>query len=342
MKVALITDLHFGYRNNPEYFEYFDKFYQSFFRYLLDNNIEDIICLGDTFDNRRAITIETLDWSIRHFFDVLENEGFSADFIIGNHDTRYKNTNTPNSPELLLSGYRNIHVYAEPEEVFYNSKPFLYIPWITEENYDATMNAIKTTSAEIAFGHLELNGFDMYSGILSEGGMDRSIFKKFEHVYSGHFHKKSTQGNITYLGTAYQLYWSDVNEVKGFHVFDTVSYEMEFIPNPHNMFMEVEYSDLAKLDSESISGKQVRVFITDEIDHKHLGKQIERLESDCFSIDVIQHAQVNSIDEPQYELKVTGVVDMLRQYIDVMETSQDKEAIRKIMGELYISSVKGG
>ena len=39
------------------------------------------------------------------------------------------------------------------------------------------------------------------------------------------------------------MYWNDAGDIRGFNIFDTETYEMEFIENPYNMFEKVYYED---------------------------------------------------------------------------------------------------
>jgi hypothetical protein len=79
--------------------------------------------------------------------------------------------------------------------------------------------------------------------IKCQHGTDPKVFKNFGTVFSGHFHKKSKRNNITYLGNSYQLYWNDVDELRGFHIFDLETGELEFIENPNKMFHKIYYNE---------------------------------------------------------------------------------------------------
>ena len=72
MKIALITDTHFGARNDSEVFnDYFFKFYDNtFFPYLEEHNIKHCIHLGDITDRRKFINFKTLQ-KFRHDFRKL-------------------------------------------------------------------------------------------------------------------------------------------------------------------------------------------------------------------------------------------------------------------------------
>jgi DNA repair exonuclease SbcCD nuclease subunit len=55
LKVAIITDQHFGARNDSNVFlDFFQKFYDNvFFPKLIEEKIDTVLILGDTFDRRK-------------------------------------------------------------------------------------------------------------------------------------------------------------------------------------------------------------------------------------------------------------------------------------------------
>ena len=221
MKVAIITDTHYGARKGSTHLhEYFQLFYDNvFFPTLEKEGIDTIIHMGDIFDSRKSIDYQSLEWSKKVVFDPMRKYKVYA--ITGNHDCYYKNTNYVNSPELLLNDYSNISTFSKATEINVDGLNILLLPWINSENYDYTINLIKETKSRIAMGHLELNGFRATRGHMMENGMDVKTFNKFEKVYSGHFHTRSDDGQIFYLGNPYEMFWNDVNDPRGFHIFDT-------------------------------------------------------------------------------------------------------------------------
>jgi DNA repair exonuclease SbcCD nuclease subunit len=77
----------------------------------------------------------------------------------------------------------------------------------------------------------------------SHDGLSKEIFDKFDLVFSGHYHHRSSDKHIHYLGNPYELTWQDYNDPRGFHLFDTDTRTIDFIRNPHTMFARVEYDD---------------------------------------------------------------------------------------------------
>ena len=177
MKVALLTDTHFGARGDSLiFFDYFMKFYNEVFLPTLEEReIDTIIHLGDVFDRRKFINFNILDRVKDQLFDEFRIRDIDMHVIVGNHDTYYKNTNEVNSVSLLLNDYDNITVYPEPCTIELDGSKILMLPWINPENYDETIEEINNTESLIALGHLELSGFKMSPGVVNEHGLSKSL-----------------------------------------------------------------------------------------------------------------------------------------------------------------------
>ena len=96
MRVAIITDTHYGARKGSRLFhDYFEKFYNDiFFPTLEKEKITHVIHMGDAFDSRKGIEFKSLDWAKRVVFEPLKKMGITMDLMVGNHDAYYKNTNS--------------------------------------------------------------------------------------------------------------------------------------------------------------------------------------------------------------------------------------------------------
>ena len=244
MKVLLITDQHFGVRNDNQYFlDHYKKFYsQIVIPFLRVSKIKDIICLGDTFDKRRSINFMSLDQAKDMWFDPIKELGCHMTMLIGNHDIYYKNTLRINAPTELLGSYDNIDIIDEPTTCNIGGTDILLLPWICDDNSDRTLRSITESTAPVCMGHLELNGFEAHPGHVMETGTDKSQYKKFTKVFRGHYHSKSNKDNIYYLGNPYQLYWNDYGCKRGFHVFDTETLKTTFYRNPFDTFHKLYYN----------------------------------------------------------------------------------------------------
>ena len=181
MKVAIITDQHFGARKSSKILhDYYGRFYQDvFFPYLKENNIKTLIDMGDTFDNRRTIDLWAIDWARNNYFNRLQKMGGEVHSLVGNHTAYYKDTNSVNTLDNFLGEYENVHIYSEPPEVPIGGLDILFIPWINAENQETTYKMIEDTTATVAMGHLDLNGFEAHKGFTMTHGIDKNLFSKF-------------------------------------------------------------------------------------------------------------------------------------------------------------------
>ena len=339
MKVAIITDQHFGARKNSKLFhDYFLKFYENvFFPTLKKEGITTVIDMGDTFDSRKGIDFSALSWAKNNYYDRLQAMGVTVHTIVGNHTAYYKNTNEVNAVDLLLREYDNVTVYSEPTEVTLDKLKVLFIPWINQENYETTISSIKTTSSICAMGHLELQGFRVNKSIVMEHGMESKLFEKFSHVFSGHYHTRSDNGRIFYLGNPYELFWNDLNDKRGFHIFDTETLEHTPINNPYRMFYSIYYEDTnhQTFDTREYENKIVKVIVRKKTDTKQFEKFIDKLyASNVSDLKVVENFVIEESEEFE-AFESEDTLSILNRYIQEAEINLDKSVVQRMMQEIY-------
>ena len=343
MKVAIINDTHCGIRNSSDIFiDNAEKFYGDvFFPYLLEHDIRHIIHLGDYYDNRKFINFRALHRNRNHFLKPLRQHGITMDIIRGNHDTYYKNTGELNSLKELLGHYMNeVTIISDPTVMDYDGLKMGLVPWIDEENTDQTMAFLKNAQCDMIGGHFEIEGYEMFKGQKSQHGLDRSLFKRFESVFSGHFHTKSTQGNISYLGSQMEFFWNDAHDKKYFHILDTETRQMEPVLNPHTLYYRIRYDDsntsYNDYNLDDIENKFVKVQVINKSDPVKFEKFIDRIQS--HSILELKIAETFSeflgeeVDDVDVNVEDTPAV--LSSYIDNVDTDLDKDRIKIEMNNL--------
>ena len=339
MKVAIITDQHFGARKSSKFLhEYFKKFYDTiFFPYLEENNIKIVIDMGDTFDNRRSIDLWALEWAKENYYDRLQQLGVTLHTIVGNHTAYYKNTNSVNSVGLLLKEYDNIKIYSEVEEVKLDQLKVLFVPWINSENEEDTRKAIQKSKSKIVMGHLELNGFRAHRGHVMEDGMNTDMFSKFDLVYSGHYHTRSNDGKIFYLGNPYEMFWNDVNDTRGFHIFDTETLKHTPIDNPYKLFYNIYYEDTnyRLFDTREYESKIVKVIVKKKTDPKNFEKFIDKLYSAGIQeLKIVENFEIQESEEFEVD-ETENTISILNRYIDEAEIDCDKSIIKGLLQKIY-------
>ena len=339
MNIVIITDQHFGARKGATYIHnYFKKFYDDiFFPYLEKNKIDTVVDMGDTFDNRRNIDLASLEWSKKNYYDRLQAMGITVHTIVGNHTAYYKDTNEVNTVELLLKEYDNVVVYSEPETVNIGGLDILMLPWINEENKLQTLEMMDTTKADVIMGHLELNGFVATRGHTMEHGMDTKIFDKFYRVYSGHYHTRSDNGKIYYLGNPYEMFWNDVNDPRGFNLFDTQTLKHSPVNNPYRLFYNVYYEDTnyKLFDSRELRHKIVKVIVKRKTDQKQFEKFIDKLyNSGIQDLKIVENYILQESEDFEVE-ETENTIGILNRYIDESEFEGDKTLIKGILQQIY-------
>ena len=349
MKIALVTDTHWGIRNDSlTFLEYFHKFYDNiFFPYLEENNIRTVIHLGDIVDRRKFINYIILNRFKTDFIFRLKKMGIDFHVIIGNHDVPYKNTNHVNSMQELFGvdkGESFPKLYSEPTTVNIEGCDILMMPWINNSNYNHAMTHIKNTKAQVLFGHLDVAGFHMNKDMVSEGGLQPKIFENLDVVASGHFHTKSSIGNIHYLGTPYEITWSDYNDQKGFHVFDTETRTFERIVNPYRMFHKIFYDDkkknleeLTEYDFDSLKGAYVKVVVINKTNPYWFDVFIDKIyKSNPENLAIVDdHKHLDQTNEEELINEAEDTMTIMRKYIEGLDTPVDKKKLTSLISSLY-------
>jgi DNA repair exonuclease SbcCD nuclease subunit len=354
-KVAIITDQHFGARNDSIHFlDYYEKFYKDIFFPVIDsNNITTVLILGDTFDRRKYVNFYSLKRTKEMFFDELAKRNIQVHMLAGNHDTYFKNTNEVNSVDLLLREYDNINVIDTPQTIHlkYSDENFdvCMMPWICPENYENSLLELKNTNADICMGHFEIAGFAMHRGMPSLEGLNRELFRRFDRVFSGHYHHRSSSDNITYLGNPYELTWQDYNDPRGFHLFDLSTRELEFVPNTNVMFHRIVYDDkentiteITSKDLNKYTNTYVKVVVLNKtnpylfdkfMDNLYKVNPIDITIAEDFT-DLTEGVDNDMIDQAEDTMTIIG------KYVDgIKEEHIDNEKLKTVMKELYVEAL---
>ena len=342
MKIAILNDTHAGIRNSSDIFmDYQERFYNEvFFPHLLENDIKHILHLGDYYDNRKTVNFKALSHNRKIFLEPMRKHGITMDIIPGNHDVYYKNTNELNSLKELQGHYMNeVNLVLEPSVLNYDGVKVALIPWINQENEEDTLKFLSKCKADIVGAHLELQGFEMQKGMPCQDGMDKKHFDRFEMVLSGHFHAKSSQGNIHYLGSQMEFFWNDCNDAKYFHVFDTETRELEAIRNPITIFEKIYYDhenmnkfkDLSYLDN-----KFVKLIVVNKGDPYEFERFVDRVQAQKIhelkiAEDFKEFIGENVEDE---NISVEDTQTLVFNYIDAVNTDLDRDRIKKEVSDL--------
>lgn len=347
MKIAILGDTHFGVRGDSlKFHDYYKKFYDNvFFPYLEENKITNVFQLGDLFDRRKYINFNTLALSKQYFFDRIAALELKFFTLLGNHDIFWKESLQVSSTGLVLGEYSQyINLIDEPQVVaFPDGTTIDMIPWICKENEKEVFEYIDNSKSDLCFGHFEIAGFPMYKGMVGHHGLSHEMFAKYERVLSGHYHTRSKQENIEYVGTPYEMTWQDYNDPRGFSVFDTETRELEFIRNPYSIHEKITYDDKNQDPDASIidiKDKYVKVAVVNKTDLYKFDQFINELYTkDAHEIKIIEDFSEFNDGEISTEINIEDTMSILSNYVDSVDTEENKEEIKSTLKELYLEAI---
>lgn len=204
-RAALFTDIHFGLKSNSQLH---NDDCLNFVKWACDtakeNNCDTLFFLGDWHNNRAVINIVTLNYSILAL-EYMNSKFDRVFFIPGNHDLYYRDKRDIQSVEWAKH-IPNIEIINN----WYKEGDVIIAPWLVGDDH----KKIKTMNAKFMFGHFELPHFLMNAMVAmpDHGELHREDFSGIEHVYSGHFHKRQTHKNITYIGNCFPHNYADAGD----------------------------------------------------------------------------------------------------------------------------------
>jgi DNA repair exonuclease SbcCD nuclease subunit len=341
MKILLITDQHFGARNDSQvYIDKYQKFYsETVLPYIDKHKITNVIALGDTFDRRKSVNFNSLQAAKDMWFNPLRDRNVNMHMLVGNHDIFYKNTLRINSPQLLLGDYDNITVVDDPTELSIGGISILLLPWICDDNRKRSMDLISTSDATVCLGHLELDSFEPIPGYTMDHGDDPNMFSRFDLVCSGHFHHISSKKNIKYLGNPYQMFWNDYGCERGFHVLNTKTTKLSFVKNPNTMFHKIYYrdSETPTIEYEQLRGSYVKLIVEKKEDQLLFDKTLRQINnSDIADLKIIEDTFVH-LDDVDDSLEQEDTLTMLQNCVQEID---NKDEVFGILKSLYVEALR--
>jgi DNA repair exonuclease SbcCD nuclease subunit len=326
MKYIITADLHIHpHYNNPIFINIGLDYLNYLKNYCLENNINNILLLGDIFHVSSKINIETFI-PVFEKIEEIKNNNINIILLPGNHEI-YNN-----DKRTILDIFKPFSCIKNEYEV---NDTFHFYPF--KRSPDLSEIKLNTDKLNILLTHIDIADFKLTNITQSKGIKDRSVLDKFDWVFSGHFHIYQQQKNIVYVGSPYQLNFGEENQDKGFIVYDTNNntWIREIYDNaPKFKTLTVEQS----LKEKEINNCFVKLKINNKIDN--LSKLREIL-YDRGAINIEQEFENSFSDTSQFEqikLSNNSLSDILEEFINQDEIIKikklNKEDLIKILNKI--------
>ena len=331
-KAAILTDIHFGLKSNSQlHNEDCLNFVKWFISKAREEGCETCLMLGDWHNNRAAINIVTLNYSLQ----AIELLGKAFDrvfFIPGNHDLYYRDKRDIQSAEWARH-IPNIHIMND----FHKEGDVSFVPWLVGDD----AKKVQKIEAEYMFGHFELPSFYMNAMVQMPdvGEISRDHFQGVGHMYSGHFHKRQTHKNITYVGNCFphnyadagdddrgmtvlewgqpakHFAWPDQPRFRVYNLSDVLKTPEELLnPNMHcrvKLDIDITYEEATFIKETFVGTYNLRELTLLPVKETTLGDDIQLGNVKFESIDSIVTNQLTSIQSDAYDPKL--LLDIYRQ-----------------------------
>jgi len=329
MKVAFLSDLHFGVRNgSTEWLEIQLSYIRNFFIPTIRlHKVERLIISGDVFDNRQSINIYIYN-KVLDLFIELTKEFKDIHIIVGNHDINNKTTNNINSVNLLRL-INNVHVYTEPNIV----DDFVFMPWANHQEH-ILLQGIKPEKYLVMHTDIKSLHFNKFAKI--NDGVDINTLSDYKYVFNGHIHYTQELGNIVMLGSPYHLSRNDLDNKKYIYILDTSNDKLLKIENTYSpKFIQMDLFDLFEYslaDAKNIFNNNfIYLTIDNTIQYNSILNNIIGELNNSRNIKLVYYENAKTTVE--ISLNNTWSIDnIIKEYINSLDISDaDKQNVSNII-----------
>ena len=349
MKILFLGDLHLGARNgNPNFLRMMDDYFkEELFPYILNNNIDVVVQLGDILDKRRNIDFTISNYLVNTFFKFFTENKVTLYSTLGNHDVYYRQSIQLDGPSQFASG-DYIHIVKDCRVITFDKTKIAMTPWICDENKEEVTKWIVENKNRntILCGHFELAGFPIQKGYISDkGSIETDKMKGYKCVLSGHYHSPSEKDKITYVGTPYELTWSDYGDEKKFLVYDTVEKVFETVYTKKKMFHKIVYKDdiLQTINYDTYKNSYVKVVLTDDYNEGKLNVFLSMLDEKAhpYSIQTIDiREQKETLMEEISADDVDNPIEIMMNTITLKVDDEEMcQLVKNLTYEIYQSAM---
>lgn len=264
MKIALFTDFHLGVLTDTDLMINYQKlFIDNFIKKIKEENINNVIFLGDWFETRKSVNVKIANDS-HDILKKFKDNNIMLYMIVGNHDMYMKESTEINSVNIYEE-INSIKIIKDTTIKILDNKKLMFVPW----------NCNITENADYIFGHFSFQGAIYSNNMVNEHGMNpNEMTESGPLIFSGHFHRNHDydykKGKIITIGSPLQLSWGEINEDKGFYILDLSNGKYEFIKNDNTIPKRhiIKLSDIINktVNLDIVKGNFIKLIVDIEYD----------------------------------------------------------------------------
>ena len=316
MKVAIISDLHLGAKNNSMTWwksqsDFLRNQFMEYIKEHFDREEDSIICLGDVFDIRASISIYIMH-ETKKLFEEMAKLVKNIYIVCGNHDTYTEQTDKYCSLSLTFAGSApNIHVIQGRIDILnLDGRDVAMIPWHIQKTKTIT------------------EWTDEYSMIFTHSDIITGNPKLNCPVFSGHVHTPYISGNVRNVGSCFAFDFHDHNQDRYFYIWEPSTDKLERIANTKSIkFYRVHNEAVLEKDWDKLNEKDyieiyIKYSLLQDDEYRRACQDIRKKFKNCWIIPIPEELIEDAID---LNMDIDGIIarsipDELRERFEYIKT----------------------
>jgi len=292
--------------------------------YCKENTIFHIIIMGDIFDKSSNIKNEAFVPLFMKFYDM-KNDGITFTFILGNHDIYSVNNDS------IVETFKPLGRVIKEAEYLEGHQDFSYLPYTKKEEDIVSQDGYLFTHIPIADF-----SFDNSYHATEKHAFKKDLFKDYTLVFTGHFHRHQSKDNIVYVGSPIQLNFGEMNQKKGFVVFNDTTGGWKFEEyTKAPKFIKIDINDFQTFDP---TNKFVGVKIDKKIENF---VKLRKILFEKGALEVVpffekkEDIEIKKIEHMEDNTSIKNIVRNFLQEVEEGDVSNDKllEIFEEVLNE---------
>jgi len=240
-KYLLFSDIHIhAHKRSSERLQDCLDVLDWVFKTAQDNEIENILFVGDLFHDRQKIDVFTYQKTFDVFCKYFPGK-MNIWLLLGNHDLWHHQKWDVSSVNPLGS-IDGVTVVNSPTTIKISGQEISFLPYTHDPEGDLK-KLNNNSKTRILCGHVAIDGavWNVMAGTKAEVSIEhdgdmkkvtRDVFDGWDHVFLGHYHaQQKLDYNVEYIGSPLQLSFGEAFQHKHVIIFNSENGDKQYIRN---------------------------------------------------------------------------------------------------------------